>query len=765
MGLNVSQLAKEMTAVFIGSLKDKAPDIQRYAAREARKLAQRLAKIEKSVLAGMIDEDEARLQLDIQKNATQIILLKIEGLERLAVEQAINSALNVVIDMVNPKLRLALLDRPSGMNLKITGPENRWISYQQCTRIFSCSPEPKTVGVNPPSPPILLANPTQDPSPLRENTEAAEREITVTGHDLDGRPLMEFKPQQTYRLRFQVCAPSDASLVTGDTAVGAIPHGGLQTHWVVTTSDVQFVPELSTASVQSLGESWVAEFDLLIPEIGESEAREVAVLIGMKPGKILVTLYAVSRENRRELYRQLTADLSAGPRVDTDTTAVAAGHTHLRTSHEWTTPLEHVQVSVLSGLASVTTVRATENEYTFIENWPATDTRLAGAIQNVRSSLERFRENWDRYLSNLDPTDIDTRLQSVGNWKPYFNSGNGWQPLPDVADDAYRKTFEEAQKSVEWRNLASDGYALFDMCFPRGSKLRTMIEKLTPGSRVDFHWTNESGPGWVSHVPWALMHMEPVDVMGAKVPDPERFFGLRFRIGSRAWAVSNSSRALGGQDRTRSVHLLYWGDKQGDVVADESRWQAAKYVKRQLTSLLPSGTQLDPKKQVITALDAPSPSPMAVIYFYCHCSVGDGTQPCLRFGNTSQPQDTVKRNELSQRQLSDAPLVFANACTTVQADPHMTSELEDSFFRRGVRAFIGTETKVPVPLASKFAWLFFQFFYRQVDPAPMAAGEALTQTRLFLWTQYRNVGGLFYSLVNQYDLFLASKEEVAGLRQ
>ena len=109
MGLDTSQIAKEMTAVFIGSLKDKAPDIQRYAASEAKKLAQSLAKIEKLVLAGKIDEDEARLQFDIQRNATQTVLLTIQGLGTLAVEEAINAALDAVKISVNKALGFSLL--------------------------------------------------------------------------------------------------------------------------------------------------------------------------------------------------------------------------------------------------------------------------------------------------------------------------------------------------------------------------------------------------------------------------------------------------------------------------------------------------------------------------------------------------------------------------------------------------------------------------------------------------------------------------------
>ena len=94
----------------------------------------------------------------------------------------------------------------------------------------------------------------------------------------------------------------------------------------------------------------------------------------------------------------------------------------------------------------------------------------------------------------------------------------------------------------------------------------------------------------------------------------------------------------------------------------------------------------------------------------------------------------------------------------------MANELEEAFFRRDCRAYLATETKVPIVLGSRFAAIFFHFFYRLLDREPMAAGEAAVQTRLFLWTHYRNIGGLFYSYVNQYDLFLARNDEVLALR-
>ena len=90
--------------------------------------------------------------------------------------------------------------------------------------------------------------------------------------------------------------------------------------------------------------------------------------------------------------------------------------------------------------------------------------------------------------------------------------------------------------------------------------------------------------------------------------------------------------------------------------------------------------------------------------------------------------------------------------------------LEDVFLKRGCRAFIGTEAKVPIGFAARFATTFFSFLYRE-NECPVSAGEAFAQARKFLWDQYRILGGLLYSYVNDYDLFAASDERVAELRR
>ena len=94
----------------------------------------------------------------------------------------------------------------------------------------------------------------------------------------------------------------------------------------------------------------------------------------------------------------------------------------------------------------------------------------------------------------------------------------------------------------------------------------------------------------------------------------------------------------------------------------------------------------------------------------------------------------------------------------------MANELEIDFFNRGCRAFIGTETKVPVVLASRFATVFFRLLFSTSGTEAIVAGEALYLARMLLWRGFHNIGGLFYSYINDYDLRVANDDEVPGKR-
>ena len=107
--IDAQKLGKDMLAAALGAFKEKAPAVKTYAESEFKKLAETLVTIEKARLAGEINEQQARLLLDMQKNSTRAVMLTIEGLGILTVEAAINAALAVVRDSVNAALGFALV--------------------------------------------------------------------------------------------------------------------------------------------------------------------------------------------------------------------------------------------------------------------------------------------------------------------------------------------------------------------------------------------------------------------------------------------------------------------------------------------------------------------------------------------------------------------------------------------------------------------------------------------------------------------------------
>ena len=109
MAFNVGKLVKKMFEAFETSLADNWPEVKDYAEAEAKKMAESLVMIEKLILTEQINEDQAKLHLQIQQNSTRMVLLTIEGLGIIAVEQAINAALAVLKDTVNTALDFTLI--------------------------------------------------------------------------------------------------------------------------------------------------------------------------------------------------------------------------------------------------------------------------------------------------------------------------------------------------------------------------------------------------------------------------------------------------------------------------------------------------------------------------------------------------------------------------------------------------------------------------------------------------------------------------------
>ena len=600
---------------------------------------------------------------------------------------------------------------------------------------------------------------------------SGERQISIWLSDrMDDRTL-PLSLDETYELNVKVGSPVQGSLAEGNTRVPSsdVPPDGLETHWVVTSSQVEFAsgsPQITVTSTQIEGATiWAAKFSLLIPYDGESDILRFSIMPRLAQGTQLNVLVFVGQQLYRELSVRLTVAFSltsgAHERISTavDRSDAPLAHMGLRPTHEWTTPPGELSVVVAGPIATVNGDAGTRR-ITDVVNWTAVSQLVGGTIKNVRESAERLRAEAESHFDDIDPGDLSGRL---AGWQPKLNCNWNWSALHDYADDAHRRRWDDIKVSKELRDLAFDGRKLFDAFFPAAADLRRWIEALAPGHRLNISLTPKSVGTYVPSVPWGLMYLQDVPPLGEPV-DPMGFMGLRFRIGYTAYAVREGSKDLGGLADTHRTNFLYWGDDAQDVTGREARWQEQQWHTWQNQIFVPSTQQgVTPKDQLLQSIDDPQPAPVSVLYLFCQCTVGQGNDTVLRFGGTKNIADVVGRTELGTRPLKDRPLVFANACTTAASDPYFSNELERGFFERDCRAFLGTETKVPITFASRFASIFFHFFYRKVDPDPMAAGEAVTQTRLFLWTNYRNIGGLFYTYVNQYELFMAPNSEVMAL--
>lgn len=573
--------------------------------------------------------------------------------------------------------------------------------------------------------------------------------------------------------------------MSASVAVGAqsvipdsdVPTTGLDTRWVISSTDLALASVSPDTSVE-VGENdgkaeWSATFTLHIPAQGNSyEAVLLATALTREVGRLNVLMYTGA-----ELYRQLTvafAVRSAQPlpasratvTVEGDHPRSPAGHQCLEPPHEWTTPPGHLSITIVSKMAilmgdtmgsDTAGNRIASNETGGREPWVGVANRVSGQIKNVLADAERFRAKHDSYLNNIPPDDLIARLSS-----PYHQYD--WTNFQIRADQTHEQAWTQVAASQELWDMASDGRMLYDQFFPPKSRLRMIFDFLTPGHRIDIDWTPLED-SYIAHVPWGLMYVDDVPPKGQPV-DPTGFFGLRFRVGYTSHLMlGGTGKGLGKLDNTYGARLMYEGDQPGaapDPIAWESSWQRTLWTSLANQIMAPSGAG-DPLAELRRLLADPGPAPISVLYIYCQ-SGGPVTDPILRFGPPNHPFD-LTRSDMGFNQIPGQPLVFANACSTTTADPYLASMLEEAFFNRGCRGYVGTETKVPITLASRFASIFFRYFYRQIVPEPISAGESLAQARLFLWTNYRNIGGLFYSFVNNYELFMADDDELKAMRR
>ena len=109
MALDVNLILNQMLGAAKTSFASKWPKAQDLATTSFKALAQNIVDIERMHLAGTITNEQADLLIDMQKHTAKIVLQAVKGLTKLAVEAAINAALDVIKDTVNTAIGFSLL--------------------------------------------------------------------------------------------------------------------------------------------------------------------------------------------------------------------------------------------------------------------------------------------------------------------------------------------------------------------------------------------------------------------------------------------------------------------------------------------------------------------------------------------------------------------------------------------------------------------------------------------------------------------------------
>jgi CHAT domain len=555
-----------------------------------------------------------------------------------------------------------------------------------------------------------------------------------------------------YTLKLKVGDPEPASLLDDPTVVipaTDIPPEGIDTHWVVSSESLRLLsakPVTAVTSEEGLRGS-VVGFPLHIPAEGDSETISLP-FIPLAAGRATIHLRAFIG---RQLYRSLTAEVVIGaqpsraaPLLTRDFEPIRADRIALTTMSSQ----ERLGLNVLQAGSDVLVNGAGRGWALSTERmrWPADLERLAGVFEAVRSAAETLREKHDEYLNAIDPDDLREHLDA---YVPVRDHGD----LADSADDAHVTAWERVSDSPELRALVAKGHALYNAVFPPKTPLRQAVESLRPGALLDIDWS-ESGK--VPDVPWTLMYAfapdKPIDALG--------FLGLRYRIKYTAYpATSGPETLLGSTDDADTACCLFWGSAEADTAAEARRHHDALATAGRV--FIPDRDDVpEPKALLLDVLRGDQGDhALAVLYMFCHYGHLAGEEPSFQFGDTNGESDVLSLLELEQISVRAVPLIFANACATGAQTAFEAHPFKAHFFTNGTAAYLGTETMVPISFASRFATAFLQLFDSGTTGAYLSAGEAVTQARLLLWCRYRNIGGLLYSLTNQYDLLRASSPE------
>ena len=107
--LDKEQIYEEMMGAVKGILEDNWQKVRPFAEKQIMLFTESLQTIQLLKDQGKLNEEQAKLYLDIQKSSLRIALMTVDGLQALAVEKAINTALAIVKKTINTAIGWKLI--------------------------------------------------------------------------------------------------------------------------------------------------------------------------------------------------------------------------------------------------------------------------------------------------------------------------------------------------------------------------------------------------------------------------------------------------------------------------------------------------------------------------------------------------------------------------------------------------------------------------------------------------------------------------------
>ena len=584
---------------------------------------------------------------------------------------------------------------------------------------------------------------------------------------------------ETYTLNFIVGSEQAVNLLNtekGKIPDSDIPEDGLDTEWVIITKNVVLsAPDTDVEIVESqTGDStvWTAKFSLHIHKSENSRIARVKITpLVSENAELQIIIFA-----EQKIYRQFMVELNvedvekktsdSAAKITNETIFSPANELRINPSQEWTTPLGNLTIAVSkdhTGASLSGFVLLESGEFLPLNGvhtqWYARKEAVNPLIIRLRGAAKDFCDTsgFNEYLNDIPASDLVERLTVAGEQNAADNHSFAYDG--NAGADNLSTWNGEIASSEELRRVASFGYLFYNAIFPANTELREWLDALPAGWRINVSWSQNSGSAYIPNIPWGMLYNKPPEIN--QPIDATRFWGLRFRLEYTAYdIIKPKSKALGDDQEVHKAGCFYWGDQHDDDVTAEARWQQSQWKDWTNQKFIPGLETQSQMSALLSFLQNPAPSPLRYLYFYCHCRIDEDKTLSLRFGNTNQSADLVDQLGLGLTPIADRPVVFVNACSSAAGDVYDANQVVETFMGlRGCRAFVGTEIDMPVDLASRFALIFSYFFFRRVTTRKITAGEAFYQARLFLWHHYRNIGGIFYTYINEYDLYMGIPNE------